>query len=45
VLFRSQWLKKSLPNAEIIDLSLDFVDYGKSFTWAVPDRHYYIKKV
>lgn len=41
----TQWLKKNLPNAEVIDLSLDFVDYGKSFTWAVPDRHYYIKKL
>ena len=37
----TQWLKKSL-NAQIIDLSLNYVDYGNAFTWAIPDRHYYI---
>ena len=38
----TQWLKKSL-DADIVDLSLDYVDYGNAFTWAVPDRHYYIR--
>ncbi len=37
----TQWLKKSL-DARIIDLSLNYVDYGNAFTWAIPDRHYYI---
>lgn len=39
----TQWLKKNLPNADVIDLSLNYVDYGQNFTWAIPDRHYYIK--
>jgi len=39
----TQWLKKELPDVDIIDMSLDFIDYGQSFTWAVPDRHYFIK--
>lgn len=38
----TQWLKKSL-DADIVDLSLDYVDYGNAFTWAIPDRHYYIR--
>jgi hypothetical protein len=40
----TQWLKKSMPEVEIVDLSLNDIDYGRSFTWAVPDRHYYIRK-
>ena len=39
----TQWLTKSL-DADITDLSLNYVDYGNAFTWAVPDRHYFIKK-
>ena len=41
----TQWLKKSLPGYDIVDLSLDYVDYGRHFTWAVPDRHYFIRKL
>ena len=41
----TQWLKKNLPGADVVDLSLDFEDYGRSFTWAVPDRHYFIRKL
>jgi len=37
-----QWLRKNLEGCMVLDLSLDFVDYGQSFTWAVPDRHFYI---
>jgi len=37
-----QWLRKNLMGCTVLDLSLDFVDYGQSFTWAVPDRHFYI---
>jgi hypothetical protein len=40
----TQWLKKSLVNTQIIDLSLDYLDFGDYFTWVVPDRMYYIKK-
>lgn len=38
----AQWLRKSLPDATVIDLSLNYIDYGQHFTWAVPDRHFYI---
>jgi hypothetical protein len=41
----SQWLKKQLPGYDIVDLSLDYVDYGNAFTWAVPDRHFFIRKL
>jgi hypothetical protein len=39
----TQWLKKELPEVDIIDMSLDYVDYGNAFTWAIPDRHFFIK--
>jgi len=38
----TQWLKRSL-DADVIDLSLNYIDYGNAFTWAIPDRHYYIR--
>ena len=41
----SQWLKKQLPQCDVIDLSLDYLDYGKSFTWVIPDRHFFIRKL
>lgn len=37
----TQWLCKNLPYS-VLDLSLDYQDYGHAFTWAVPDRHYMI---
>jgi hypothetical protein len=40
----TQWLKQNLPNVQIVDLSLDYIDAGDYFTWVVPDRMYYIKK-
>lgn len=40
----TQWLKKSLPELDIIDMSLDVEEYGNQFTWAIPDRHYFIRK-
>lgn len=40
----TQWLKKSLPEYNIVDMSLDYIDYGDCFTWAIPDRHYFITK-
>lgn len=39
----TQWLKQKLPQARITDLSLDYLDIGQTFTWAIPDRHYYIE--
>ena len=39
----TQWLKKSLLEFDIIDLSLDQIEHGESFTWVIPDRHYYIR--
>jgi hypothetical protein len=38
----TQWLKQKL-NARVTDLSLDYLDIGQTFTWAIPDRHYYIE--
>lgn len=40
----TQWLKQSLVDASVIDLSLDYLDRGDYFTWVVPDRMYYIEK-
>lgn len=40
----TQWLKKNLNNAKVIDLSLDYLDRGDWFTWVVPDRMYYIQR-
>lgn len=40
----TQWLIKSLPHLKIIDMSLDYLDRGDYFTWAIPDRHYYITR-
>jgi len=39
----AQWLRKNLPEFNVIDLSLNYVDYGQNFTWAVPDRHFFIE--
>lgn len=40
----TQWLKKNLQNAHVLDLSLDVLDRGDWFTWVVPDRMYYIER-
>lgn len=40
----TQWLVKALPEYDILDLSLDYLDKGDYFTWAIPDRHYFIRK-
>lgn len=39
----TEWLQQGLPELEIIDLSQDYTDCGHSFTWVIPDKHYYIK--
>jgi len=41
----AQWLRKNLSNFNVIDLSLNHRDYGQNFTWAVPDRHFFIEDV
>lgn len=41
----TQWLKSSLPQAKIVDMSLDVLDKGDWFTWVVPDRMYYITRL
>jgi len=41
----TRWLKKNLHAVEVLDLSLDIEDYGTCFTWAIPDRHYYISRL
>lgn len=41
----TQWLKLELENFIVIDMSRDYVDLGKHFTWTCPDRHYLIKRV
>jgi len=40
----TQWLSAKLDNCVVVDLSRDYVDDGGYFTWACPDRHYFIKK-
>ena len=39
----TQWLQKSL-DAKVIDMSLDYKEDGRWFTWVIPDRHYFISK-
>jgi hypothetical protein len=41
----TQWLRKNLPTARVIDMSLDYLDHGDYFTWVIPDRMYYIEKI
>jgi len=40
----TQWLNQSLPDAEVLDLSIDRWEDGSYFTWVIPDRHYYITR-
>jgi len=41
----TQWLKKNLPTSRVVDMSLDYLDYGNWFTWVIPDRMYYIERL
>ena len=41
----TQWLKNSLSGVDVVDLSLNYLDTGRQFSWAVPDRHYFIRKL
>jgi hypothetical protein len=40
----TQWLKKNIVDASVVDLSLDYLDRGDWFTWVIPDRIYFITK-
>lgn len=39
------WLQTELKNAVVVDMSRDYLDLGKHFTWSCPDRHYYIRLI
>jgi hypothetical protein len=39
----AQWLRKELPHAQVIDLSLNQQEDGTFFTWVVPDQHFFIQ--
>ena len=39
----TSWLKQSLPDQIVVDLSKNYLDFGQNFTWSLPDRHYYIQ--
>jgi hypothetical protein len=39
------WLQKELKNAVVVDMSRNYTDLGKHFTWSCPDRHYYIRAI
>jgi len=41
----TQWLKRSLTNYTVVDMSLDWDDRGDYLSWSVPDRHYYIQRL
>lgn len=41
----TQWLNEKLDNCIVVDLSRYYVDDGNYFTWACPDRHYFIKRI
>ena len=39
------WLSSSLPDHVVVDISRNYLDVGRSFTWVCPDRHYYIRRI
>lgn len=39
----SQWLRRGLPEANVLDLNLDQQENGNFFTWVIPDRHFYLE--
>jgi hypothetical protein len=41
----TSWLQQSLTTCRVVDLSRNYIDYGKNFTWSLPDRHYFIEKI
>ena len=41
----TQWLKRSLPDCTVVDMSFVWDDRGDYLSWSVPDRHYYIQRL
>jgi len=39
----TQWLRQSLPEAQILDLGINTQENGEFFSWVIPDRHFYIE--
>ena len=39
----TQWLRRGLPEATVLDLGLDRQENGNYFSWVIPDRHFYIE--
>lgn len=39
------WLDYELENCVVVDLSRNYIDVGRHFTWSCPDRHFYIRKI
>ena len=39
----TQWLRRGLPEVNVLDLGLDRQENGNFFTWVVPDRHFYLE--
>jgi len=39
------WLNTELNDCVVVDMSRNYIDLGKNFTWSCPDRHYYIRRV
>lgn len=40
----TQWLRKELPDATVIDHSFRWDDRGTYLSWSIPDRHYFITR-
>lgn len=39
----TQWLRRGIPEAHVIDLGLDRQEDGNYFSWVIPDRHFFIQ--
>ena len=39
----TQWLRRGLPEATVLDLGLDRQENGHFFSCVIPDRHFYIE--
>jgi hypothetical protein len=39
------WLKSSLENYKVEELSDRYIDRGKHFTWSIPDKHFLICRI
>ena len=39
------WLQRELEDCVVVDMSRNYIDLGRHFTWSCPDRHFYIRKI